>query len=434
MSPVRTSGSSRDAYMERHSGQDIVPPSVCTCGETFVRPDVGANDFPNTGTGPRADIHWIDICIAATSRRPICARGIVQVFFVPRQIGSCLETGTFLLPPKPMTPMSVSVGLHVPINSEVVSVFQSAVDLHIRARTPRDTHFTNTECNKLQDFRMAAILHAFNGQVDITQAFNWTWQRILAEFVNIQNNLDGYGVIADAATRASFPHVVQQITDMCHQSEVFPPAAGPPTLRVHYQGTDFELETLFDLVGWIFSVTGTTPAGATVDNYFYPLAVLYAKFCRVLSSSQKQPQVLQMTWFTQAGVGRVSLGAVLDRPPAALKESARVRRANRLVAENMATDIHECHIAGATPQIVGHCAETFPFLFVQSIHAQVDLHNARGLSARPYKIIDPSRGPDMFVVPVPGVRNQFLLDRCPNCLQIINRMGMDQAKFMMNQL
>jgi len=78
------------------------------------------------------------------------------------------------------------------------------------------------------------------------------------------------------------------------RKSVFPD--GDP-LVVSYQGTDFELETLFDLVGWIFSVTGQIPKDATAANYYYPLVILYCQWCRTLSANSKKSR----RWYRSLG-------------------------------------------------------------------------------------------------------------------------------------
>ena len=149
-----------------------------------------------------------------------------------------------------------------------------------------------------------------------------------------------------------------------------------PPLQVRYQNTMFMLESMYDLVGWIFSVTGTTPASATRENYYYPLAGLYSIFCRqLIGEVTNEPQMVQLSFFTQmvsgASTGRIVIGATLDELPNKIKEPARVRRAQILVnfsiirqEEVQSSNVQQPR--GSRGQKFGHCAETFPFLFLNS--------------------------------------------------------------------
>ena len=51
-------------------------------------------------------------------------------------------------------------------------------------------------------------------------------------------------------------------------------------IEVDYQGKKFKLRTLYDIVGWIFSVVGYAPVGATRENYYYPLMMIAYNFCK----------------------------------------------------------------------------------------------------------------------------------------------------------
>ena len=123
--------------------------------------------------------------------------------------------------------------------------------------------------------------------------------------------------------------------------------------------------------------------GADRSNYYYPLIALYCMFIRRLCPNPRQPndwngepQMVQATWFTQGAVTRVAMGANLDKPGTAVKEAARVRRAQRMVAVGWLTAQQRdtslvrgpTTPAGQTSltQLFGHCAESLPFLYIQS--------------------------------------------------------------------
>jgi hypothetical protein len=46
--------------------------------------------------------------------------------------------------------------------------------------------------------------------------------------------------------------------------------------------------SLFDLLGLFLSLLGPAPAGAGDQNFFFPLAAVYAKWCAALVANQKQ--------------------------------------------------------------------------------------------------------------------------------------------------
>lgn len=142
-------------------------------------------------------------------------------------------------------------------------------------------------------------------------------------------------------------------------------------IQVNYQGHLIPHETAFDLIGWLFSVSGASPEGANRDNYYYPLVALYTMFCRRVSSTKKkEPQMVQITWFTQGTKTRVALGANLDKPAPVTKTAARVRRRDQMVNLTLIT-IAEQDTSfvgdpnGSQGQLFGHCAETFPFIYIK---------------------------------------------------------------------
>jgi len=119
---------------------------------------------------------------------------------------------------------------------------------------------------------MADLKGAFNNRVIINNAYKWTDTEIMQLFAWIRDNPDFYNV--ESQSRASLGAVVTGLTTLVSRREIL---LHTP-LQVRYQNTMFMLESMYDLVGWIFSVTGTTPAGATRENYYYPLAGLYSIF------------------------------------------------------------------------------------------------------------------------------------------------------------
>ena len=149
-------------------------------------------------------------------------------------------------------------------------------------------------------------------------------------------------------------------------------------LIVGYQGKKFELFTLYDIVGWIFSVLGKVPVGATRENYYYPLMMIARVFSAKLISNKKAPDVWMVMWFKQKVGGkevmRVVLGATLDAPSQIVKERTKDIRKDALKKaqvlfwrDGTLPPMQEQEPSGAiVGQDFGHCAESYPFLFICS--------------------------------------------------------------------
>ncbi|KIJ67971.1 hypothetical protein HYDPIDRAFT_25424 [Hydnomerulius pinastri MD-312] len=271
---------------------------------------------------------------------------------------------------------------------------------------------------------------AFGGVVDMTEAINWGQSRIIREFTSMRDNPAKYGVIDHAGTRASFAPVVRAI-------ETSKTVQLPKSLSVNYQGTNFEMDTKFDLVGWIFSVTGSTPQNANVTNYFYPLIALYCHFCIMMGRSiNKIPQMVQITWFIQGNTGRVALGCNLDNIGKTNKPVVRKRRGGILVKAKLADSPDQTYskLDPKVSNLAGHCAETFPVLFIKSIGAPVTLQGARGFAAKPLQVITDER-PNRLALPNATDRLQVLADPCNDfCAHLIPRAGMKLERFNIKSL
>ena len=158
------------------------------------------------------------------------------------------------------------------------------------------------------------------------------------------------------------------------------PDARPITfggLTVGYQGKEFELRTLYDIVAWIFSVVGNVPNGATRENYYYPLMVIARVFCTKMTSRAKAPEMWSVMWFKQTVdnrlVTRVLLGANLDKPAIKVKEDTKDFRKDLLKKaqvlfwkDGTPTPAQDEGPRGVIGQDFGHCAESYPLLFICS--------------------------------------------------------------------
>ena len=163
-------------------------------------------------------------------------------------------------------------------------------------------------------------------------------------------------------------------------------------MKVGYQGNEFELRNLYDIIGWIFSVVGAVPDGATRENYYYALIMIAHAFSTKLVPDttvaqrkglppkevpSKAPELWMVMWFKQMvnnrPVTRVVLGATLDDPPKNIKSATKdfrkelLKEAGILVWKDGTPLPMEMWVArGIQGQEFGHCGETYPLLFACS--------------------------------------------------------------------
>ena len=138
---------------------------------------------------------------------------------------------------------------------------------------------------------------------------------------------------------------------------------------------------MYDIVAWILSVCGPVPSTpvATRDNYYYPLMMIGYVFCDKLipqrpKSKVGSPDVWSVMWFKQTVdnriVTRVVVGATLDSPRTEIKDNAKDFRKALLDASHILNwDPDAPSIIqerDETGQDFGHCAETYPLLFICS--------------------------------------------------------------------
>ncbi|KAF9261372.1 hypothetical protein L218DRAFT_1001865 [Marasmius fiardii PR-910] len=238
------------------------------------------------------------------------------------------------------------------------------------------------------------FLPYFNERVPHLEAYQKSSEKILELFGDFRDHPDYYDVEPNA--RANMAEAVKTIKERLDQNTCLL----DKLLVVQYQGTaeesEFKFETIYDIVGWIFSVVGKTPTGATKENYFWPLLGVYFMFCRkLINNKEKEPQMVQLTFFSQNdGVQRVCLGANLDNPKPSRKNEMQKRRAEqmwqkRLILQNeqeyVDEKLKENFPTEATypPQKLGHCAETFPLLFIHSLgETAVDAASVGGFAGK----------------------------------------------------
>ena len=139
---------------------------------------------------------------------------------------------------------------------------------------------------------------------------------------------------------------------------------------------------MYDIVGWIFSVVGNVPVGANRRNYYYPLMMIAYVFSKKLVPDitfqplngnpivRSAPDVWVVMWFKQTvnnqPVTRVVLGATLDMPKPNVKDATKDFRKNLLIEARIVRDGMVAPLQLQGRQDFGHCAESYPLLFIWS--------------------------------------------------------------------
>ncbi len=127
-------------------------------------------------------------------------------------------------------------------------------------------------------------------------------------------------------------------------------------------------------------MVGSVPVIATRENYYYPLMMIGYVFCAKLipkDTTVKQgagpPEVWSVMWFKQTiskqQVMRVVVGANLDQPEKNTKKDAQIYRRGLLDDSGILGWKDKGSVMQQTnprAQDFGHCAETYPLLFVCS--------------------------------------------------------------------
>lgn len=95
-----------------------------------------------------------------------------------------------------------------------------------------------------------------------------------------------------------------------------------PSIGLAFQGANLPINTMFDALGWLLSVTSVPPQTESLDRtYYLPLVSLFARWCRVLMGDVKlAPPMVHVAWFRDAqGRTAVLLGSTIGKVPAPLK-------------------------------------------------------------------------------------------------------------------
>lgn len=75
-----------------------------------------------------------------------------------------------------------------------------------------------------------------------------------------------------------------------------------------FDGTELPVETVFDTLGWILSITATPAPGTeevTEKNFLVPLAAMFAKWCRVIVPSKHAPLMAHLAYWKDIKSGKL---------------------------------------------------------------------------------------------------------------------------------
>ncbi|KDR74272.1 hypothetical protein GALMADRAFT_280292 [Galerina marginata CBS 339.88] len=289
---------------------------------------------------------------------------------------------------------------------------------------------------------MVVYASFFNGTTTLETALHMPATDIIKKFDNFVNKADLYAVQEEA--RDYMKPAVSAIEAIYNRYKTEPEqhpgyiedsSSLLSRLSVPYQSNKFDLRTLYDIVAWILSVVGPVPSIATRDNYYYPLMMIGYVFCAKLIPARKvtkklnpgPPEVWSVMWFEQIinklPVKRVVVGANLDKPGKSTKDDAKEFRKALLDASNI-LDWSQKHSVmqlrrGLTSQDFGHCAETYPLLFICSLgHAGQEAttiqRSVEGLAAKAPLLYTKTTAKIALYEEAKGVKHA-LMNPCLNC-------------------
>lgn len=166
-------------------------------------------------------------------------------------------------------------------------------------------------------------------------------------------------------------------------------------MTIPFLGITLEVRSLYDLVGWIFSVgAGKIDKTASRNDYYLPLICVYCVFCRRLTEHltippnqlgvdtlaaepvNYDPTMTQISWFNNPEDDQTyfSLSANLDCWSQSIRDvyqrtknevqRDRAGQFKSLGIIGQGVDVNAIPVGGTNKY--GMCAETVPFLFIKS--------------------------------------------------------------------
>ncbi|KGO70464.1 hypothetical protein PITC_014740 [Penicillium italicum] len=232
-------------------------------------------------------------------------------------------------------------------------------------------------------------LPAFNGQVDLKKAYGWSLMQIQVFMIEVIDEPSTYGV--DMRVVSELKQIRTDIIDLTekgsrYQSEAPPPQAilrkvnPAPSYYDDISSLMLDAKTygglpywsLFDLLGRFLSLTGPAPQGATQDNFYLPLTLMYTNWSQKMAP--RAPWVYSCVWAEEEDKqSRFHMGASLggyripDGEPNGWCRALQRARFDVLHDERIQTAgirFEDTPLTGRTgnPIPFGNCAETYPLV------------------------------------------------------------------------
>ncbi|KAL8772445.1 MAG: hypothetical protein Q9209_002396 [Squamulea sp. 1 TL-2023] len=227
-----------------------------------------------------------------------------------------------------------------------------------------------------------------DGSLDVSVGFKWNQEQLVAYLEKIKTNPASFGVEDRYINPPPQPGAdnigaaVDRIVKWAKDGITYQVLNVEVDLSLCFEDVEFPVNTIFDILGWIMSITWrTAPAtgSSTSRNFFMPLLALYARWCRVISH-----------------VERIILGSTIGAPSLNLdlKDTSKVESKSMakfmnicrirqeylneagLHARNSKQNVTEAGTAGSGGY--GVCAETFFFIYQSRKH--INPANVKGFA------------------------------------------------------
>ncbi|KAJ5209168.1 hypothetical protein N7449_003547 [Penicillium cf. viridicatum] len=234
-----------------------------------------------------------------------------------------------------------------------------------------------------------AYLPACNGQVNLRHAYTWSLTQIKVFMIEIIDKHSTYGVerrmvselkrlrihildLSENGTRYQSPSYPQAISRMVNPAAASEDESYFLLNELTYGGVSYW--SSFDLLGRFISLTGPAPRGATRDNFYLPLTLMYINWCRKIAPMA--PWVYSCVWAEQKDKqSRFHLGGSLAgyRNPEGqgnrwvkILQRARfnVLRDQRTDTAGIKFEFTTLRGRGGHAIPFGNCAETYPLVNV----------------------------------------------------------------------
>ncbi|CAG8907448.1 unnamed protein product [Penicillium egyptiacum] len=248
--------------------------------------------------------------------------------------------------------------------------------------------YNNRNVNSPMTPSTEAYLPAYNGQLNLASAFVWSVTRIQVFMIEVIDNPSTYGV--ERKVESELKRLRTDIVDLSQKGSKYQSEASCPQAisrivnpagaskdesyllldTMTYEGLPYWCS--FDLLGRFLSIISPAPQGATHHNFYLPLTLMYANWCRKIAP--KAPWMYSCAW---AGgkdkQSRFHLGASLGGYSLPKEQGGRwvsiLQQARFDILRDERTDAVGLTIQSSTlrsskrkPIPYGNCAETYPLV------------------------------------------------------------------------